>query len=131
MLIFVTFSLLLLPLTSFAQNIDVEYGFNKYSLKMSSSEIKFQKKNHIIVVKKEECSANLFNDFTDRFAKLAKVKQPDQKKVKLDDFQVKYKVDKNAGNLNTTHPYAKTLLSIPQQFDIFKLATEFRCEDKK
>ena len=122
-------SLSCLSALAYSQEIKVEYGFNHYSLSMSKEEITFKKKSFSATVKKEECSTKLFNDFIERYAVLTKEEPKDQKTGA--EFLVKYKVNKREGILTPTHPYAQTLLSIPQSFDVFKLATEFRCQEGK
>lgn len=118
------------PQSLWAQSINVEYGFNLYSLNMSDKEITFQKKEYVITVTKEECSTKLFNDYKKRFSILTKETPKDQ--TTGSEFLVKYKVDAKSGTLTPDHPYAQVLLSIPKTFDVFKLATEFRCQkDKK
>ena len=113
-----------------AQSIQVEYGFNIYSLNLTDKEVKFQKKEYVATVTKEECSTKLFNDYVSRFANLAKEQPKDQ--TTGSEFLVKYKVDDKEGVLTPQHPFAQKLLAIPQSFDVFKLATEFRCQkDKK
>lgn len=122
------FFLALVPLTALGQSIKVEYGFNIYSLDIGAKEITFKKKEFVSTVKKEECSTNLFNDFAQKFEVL-KLEKP-QDETKGEGFKVKYTVDSRKGVLPPTHPYAQLLLSIPQRFDAFKLATEFRCQKK-
>ena len=113
-----------------AQSINVEYGFNIYSLNMTDKEITFQKKEYVATVTKEECSTKLFNDYKKRFSILTKETPKDQ--TTGSEFLVKYKVDAKSGTLTPNHPYAQALLSIPKTFDVFKLATELRChKDKK
>ena len=113
-----------------AQDIDVEYGFNIYSIKITEKDVTFKKKNFVSKVTKEKCSTNLFNDFIKKFKPLTTEKPENQ--TNGSEFYVKYKVEQKNGILTPKHPFAQKLLSIPQQFDIFKLATEFRCQkDKK
>lgn len=121
----IAFTLLLLPMSAFSQTILVEYGHNIYSLEMSENEIRFQKKEHVAIVTKQPCSTNLFNDFKTRFSALTNLPED---KVSGAEFLVKYKVGDKEGIQITTHPYSQVLLSIPKQFDIFKLATEYRCK---
>lgn len=111
-----------------AQSIHVEYGFNIYSLNLTSKEVKFQKKEYVAIVTKEECSTKLFNDYVSRFADLSKEQPKDQ--TTGSEFLVKYKIDGKEGVLTPQHPFAQKLLDIPSSFDVFKLATEFRCEKK-
>ena len=117
-------------LSAFAQTIKVEYGFNIYSLDITNKEITFKKKEFEAVVKKEKCSTNLFNDFALRFKALSSDKKPDDQSTGS-EFLVKYKIDKKEGILTPQHPLAQRLLRIPKEFDVFKLATEFRCEKEK
>lgn len=119
----------LFSVNAFSQEIRVEYGFNFYSLKMTKDEITYIKKDFEAVVKKEPCSTNLFNDFVERFSDLTKNKPQNQ--TAGSEFLVKYQVDKKAGVLTPNHPFAQKLLNIPNSFDIFKLATEFRCQKGK
>lgn len=126
--------LLLISITSFSsltfgQDIQVSYGFNHYSLNMTKEEITFKKKEFSATVKKEACSTKLFNDFIERFSVLTKEKPKNQ--TSGAEFLVKYKVDKKEGTLTPSHSYAQKLLSIPDSFDVFKLATEFRCQEGK
>lgn len=122
------FVLAFVPLTGLAQSIKVEYGFNIYSLDIRAKEITFKKKEFVSTVVKEECSTNLYNDFAEGFQVLTKEKPKD--KSIGEGFQVKYTVDSRKGILPPSHPYAQLLLSIPQRFDGFKLATEYRCKKK-
>lgn len=113
-----------------AQSINVEYGFNIYALNMNDKEITFQKKEYVAKVTKEECSTKLFNDYKQRLSILTKETPKDQ--TTGSEFLVKYKIDAKSGTLTPSHPFAQVLLSIPKTFDVFKLATEFRCQkDKK
>lgn len=122
--------LLLLALSTnlWAQKIEVEYGFNIYSLNISEKEITYQKKDFQALVTKEECSTKLFNDYASKFKDLTKDLPKDQ--TTGAEFLVKYKIDDKEGVLTPSHPFAQKLLSIPSSFDVFKLATEFRCEKK-
>src|SRR5690606_560239 len=120
--------LALLPAGAFAQSIKVEYGFNIYSLDIGAKEITFKKKEFVSSVVKEECSSNLYQDFAQGFKALTQEKPKDQSAG--EGFKVKYTVDSRKGILPPGHPYAQLLLSIPQRFDSFKLATEFRCQKK-
>lgn len=113
-----------------AQSIQVEYGFNIYSLAITEQEITYKKKDFTAVVKKEKCSTKLFNDYASKFKEMKKDLPKDQ--TSGAEFLVKYKIDDKEGILTPSHPLAQKLLSIPNSFDVFKLATEFRCEkDKK
>ncbi len=112
----------------FAQSIHVEYGFNIYSLNLTPKEVTFQKKEYVAKVTKEECSTKLFNDYVSRFSDLTKDQPKDQ--TTGSEFLVKYKIDDKEGVLTPQHPFAQKLLGIPGSFDVFKLATEFRCEKK-
>lgn len=97
---------------------------------MTDKEITFKKKEYVATVVKEECSKKLFNDYKERFSILTKEIPKDE--TTGSEFLVKYKVDLKSGTLTPNHPYAQVLLSIPKNFDVFKLATEFRCQkDKK
>ena len=127
--IFLIFSIGLVSFLASAQDIHVKYGFNNYSLNITSDEITFKKKEFTSTVKKESCNTKLFNDFTARFQDLQKENPKEQ--TKGAEFLVNYKVDKKEGTVTPTHPYAQVLLGIPQSFDIFKLATEFRCQEGK
>lgn len=111
-----------------AQSIHVEYGFNIYSLNLTAKEVTFQKKEYVATVTKEECSTKLFNDYVSRFANLSKERPKDQ--TTGSEFLVKYKIDGKEGVLTPQHPFAQKLLGIPGSFDVFKLATEFRCQKK-
>ena len=112
-----------------AQEIDVEYGFNIYSIKITEKDVTFKKKNFASKVTKEKCSTNIFNDFIKKFKPLSTEKPEDQ--TTGSEFYVKYKIEQKNGILTPKHPFSQKLLSIPQQFDIFKLATKFRCKEKK
>lgn len=127
-LLFLTLGLF--SFTTMAQSIHVEYGFNIYDLTITDQEITYTKKEFEAVVKKEKCSTNLFNDFQERMRKLSTEKKPADE-TKGSEFLVKYKIDNKEGVLTPKHPFAQKLLSIPQEFDVFKLATEFRCEKEK
>lgn len=119
----------LFSVNAFSQEIRVEYGFNIYSLKMTKEEITYIKKDFEATVKKEPCSTNLFNDFVERFSDLTQDKPQNQ--TTGSQFLVKYKVDNKEGILTPTHSYAQKLLNIPNSFDVFKLATEIRCQKGK
>ena len=122
--------LLLLGMSTnlWAQQIEVEYGFNIYSLNLTEKEITYQKKEYKAVVTKEECSTKLFNDYASKYKDIGKDLPKDQ--TTGAEFLVKYKIDGKEGILTPSHPLSQKLLSIPNSFDVFKLATEFRCEKK-
>ncbi|MFA5584215.1 MAG: hypothetical protein WDA09_08365 [Bacteriovoracaceae bacterium] len=118
-LLFISFSLK-------AQPLHVEYGYNIFSIEVKENEIQYQKKTYKDSVTKKKCSEKLFKKFADRFHSLTK-NFPSNSKDSA-DFMVKYRLGSKAGQLSPTSSFAKKLLSLPQDFESFRLATEFRCE---
>ena len=121
--------LILLSATLKAQTLHIEYGFNIFSIEVTEKEIKYQKKTYHDSVIKRKCSANLFNNFSNKVLNLTKSFPPSDESSA--DFMVKYRFGNKTGKLNPSSSYAKRLLLLAQDFDAFRLATEFRCEGEK
>ena len=122
-------SLIAFSLSVKAQTIHVEYGYNIFSLEISENEIKYQKKSYIDSVKRRDCSKNLFNNFSKKVNALFASTPPNAKDS--EDFLVKYRYKDKTGQLLATSSFAKRLLVLPQEFETFRLATEFRCEEEQ
>lgn len=119
---------LLYALPNYAQTISVEYGSSKYSLEMGEHEVRLQQKEHVATITRQDCNDKLFADFLTRFSLL--LKEPPACHKSKAEFQVKYQIDNREGILNTPHPFSQSLLSIPKQFDILKLASIYRCKKR-
>lgn len=122
------FILLSISWNASAHTITVEYGFSKFILEMREHELRFQQKEHTATVIHQDCNSKLFEDFRSRFSLL--LKDPPANHRSGAEFQVKYRIDDRDGILNTSHPFSQTLLSIPKQFDILKLASIYRCKKR-
>lgn len=112
-----------------AQTIHIEYGFNIFSLEINENQITYKKKSYTDSVKKQKCSENLFNNFSLKIKALIKKAPKDDKES--GDFMVRYRFDNKTGILSPASRYGKKLLTLSQDFESFRLATEFRCEGEK
>lgn len=121
--------LILFSITVQAQTIHVEYGYNTFSLEIRDTEIKYQKKDYKDFVKKRDCSKNLFNSFSKKINALFSSTPQNAKNSK--DFLVKYRFNDKTGQLLPTSSFAKRILTLSQEFETFRLATEFRCEEEQ
>lgn len=120
---------MILSLSLDAKTLHIEYGFNIFSLEISDSEIKYQKKTYKDSVVKKKCSEKLFNNFSNRVLNLTKNFPASDKDS--DDFMVNYRFENKTGKLSPGNSYAKRLLLLGKDFEAFKIATEFRCEGEK
>ena len=84
-------ALYLLSFSALAQDIDVEYGFNIYSIKITEKDVTIKKKSFEAKVTKEKCNTNIFNDFIKKFKPLTSEKPEDQ--ITGSKFYVKYKIE--------------------------------------
>lgn len=131
MLLKILSSILFILLSSIAtaQSIQVEYGFNIFSLEIKEDKIIYQKKSYQDSVQVKECSKKLFNNFSRKVTTL--FKQLPKDAHNSGDFMIKYQFDSKKGVLSPHSTSGKKLLLLPQEFETFRLATEFRCQDQK
>lgn len=120
--------LVLYPTLIFTQSVDVDYGVNGFFIDIKNEEIIFKRGSIVESVKLKDCSRNLFNDFKERYD-FSKVALP--LSVEGGEFiPVIYKINGQQGRLNPDHPFAIKVLGMMKNFEVFKLATDYRCEMK-
>lgn len=125
------FSLLFISLSALGSTLKVEYGFNVYSFEIRENVVTYTKKSHRSVVERKECSKNLFQKFaTILNATTSALPNNEKATIKKDgtEFVVKYKYENKKGELRHDSPLGKRLLSLPQEFDTFRMSVDLRCE---